>query len=350
MKKRQDVVLDSVSYKMAISACVKSNRVEDAIKLQEDALNSGLVLDHGVIRSLLWLLSFNGHGAKATKLFEMLKKMAEFCKNENALKQTDCLHTIESCMLSNMISDSLDLYNQLKKSENYNLDSRSLKTLLELAYNSFDPQMCLELYTKVIREKTFKLTIVHFKLILNTLLLTRSLEHIDYVWKNFVSENVQLDPVVCQLVLEGYSLLGNFQKAFDVLTIMEKEMIITNHTPYLVAIKSCEKCGEWKLALKILRMAEHRLKSKNINLYNGVLEACLVAKEWNTMTLLYEEFSKKEDKLRDKGEELKPNGDTIALALIAYYNLEDDSTVKELLNIPVISTPLLSKIRSSLTH
>ncbi|XP_953434.1 uncharacterized protein TA09905 [Theileria annulata] len=350
MKKRNDVALDSVTYKMAISACVKTNRVEDALKLQEEALESGLILDHGVIRNLLWLLSFNGYGPQAIKLFELLKKVAELRKSEKGLIQTDYLHTIESCMLSNMISDSLELYNQLKKSENFVLDSRSLKTLLELAYNLSDSQMSLELYFKAVREKKFNLSHVHFKLILNNLLLTRNLDHIDYIWKNILHESVLLDPILCHLVLQGYSLQGNFQKAYDVLTIMERDMLLTNHIPYLLAIKSCEKCGEWKLALKIMRMAQHKLKTKNISLYNGVLEACLVAKEWNTMTLLYEELSTKDDKLSANEGDLRPNGDTIALALIAYFNLEDDSTLKELLSIPVIDTPLLSKIRNSLTQ
>ncbi|UKK02952.2 pentatricopeptide repeat containing protein [Theileria orientalis] len=352
MKKCDQKVLDAVSYKIAIMTCIKCNRVEDAIRLKDELIESGLNIDHGTIRSLLWLLSHNGYGHEALKLFEILKKLSELCKHEKGLIQTDYLNTIESCLMSNMYEDSIDIYNKLKKSPNYKLDPKSLKTLLELAYDTSDSDLCTELYSQVVKEKSFKLSNYHYKLIVRTLLMNGNLDLVHTIWKNLMNEPDLFDTALLQMFLESYSTSGDFKNSYDLLLLMDKEMLLRSSQPYLLAIKSCEKCGEWNLAIKILRMAQHKLNKNDIKMYNAVLAVCLVAKEWDAMASIYKEIFKDssstigQDQFRHN--DLVPDGDTIAYLLISFYHLDDQPMIHSLLSIPIVDTPLLSKIRKSL--
>ncbi|BAM41745.1 pentatricopeptide repeat containing protein [Theileria orientalis strain Shintoku] len=352
MKKSSEKVLDAVSYKIAIMTCVKCNRVEDALRLKDELMESGFNIDHGTIRSLLWLLSHNGYGHEALKLFEILKKLCELCKHDKGLVQADYLNTIESCLLSNMYEDSVDMYDKLKKSPNYKLDSKSFKTLLELAYSTSDSDLCKELYSQAVKEKSFELTNYHYKLIVRTLLMNGNLDVVHTIWKNLMNEPNLFDTALLQLFLESYSTSGDFKNSYELLLLMDKEMLLRSSQPYLLAIKSCEKCGEWNLAIKILRMAQHKLNKNDIRMYNAVLAVCLVAKEWDAMASIYKEIFKDsgstmgQDQL--KHSDLVPNGDTIAYLLISFYHIDDQPMIKSLLSIPVVDTPLLSKIRKSL--
>ncbi|UVC54410.1 pentatricopeptide repeat containing protein [Theileria orientalis] len=352
MKKSDEKVLDAVSYKIAIMTCVKCNRVEDAIRLKDELMERGLNIDHGTIRSLLWLFSHNGYGNEALKLFEILQKLCELCKHEKGLIQTDYLNTIESCMLSNMYEDSVELYNKLKKSPNYKLDSKSLNTLLELAYNTSDSDLCIELYSQAVKEKHFELSNYHYKLIIRTLLMNGNLDVVHTIWKNLMNEPNLFDTALLQMVLECYSTSGDFQNSYDLLLLMDKEMLLRSSQPYLLAIKSCEKCGEWNLAIKILRMAQNKLNKNDIKMYNAVLAVCMVAKEWDAMASIYKEIFKDSTstmcQYQLKHSDLAPDGDTIAYLIISFYHLDDQQMVQSLLSIQIVDTPLLSKIRKSL--
>lgn len=351
MKKTKEKTIDAVSYKCAILSCVKADRVKDAINLYMEMLESGLTTDHGTIRSLLWLLARHGYGDFSLKLFETLKKMASLC-DKQVLIQTDYLYAIESCIKTQMFDTALALYQELRSLESFNMNECLFDSILKLCYHTTNANLVIELYSDIQRERSFDLSITHYQMLMNILLVDQQFEKVECVWKDLLSSKIALDYTTCQIPLQLHSMTGDFVKALEILHLMERKNLLSGKLqPFFLAMKSCEKCGEWKLATKILRMAQRCNGYYTIELYNVALSVCSIAQEWETMVSLCNEidiYGSEETKTDNNRFSLQPNGDTIAYMMMCYYHTDETEKIKSLLSLPIVETRLLTKIRGAI--
>ncbi|AFZ81647.1 pentatricopeptide repeat domain-containing protein [Theileria equi strain WA] len=353
MKRSDKKIIDAVSYKCAILSCTKADRVKEAMELYKEMLESGLTTDHGTIRSLLWLLSRHGHGDFSLKLLETLKKIAYICNNKQILIQNDYVYTIESCIKTEMFTVASNIYQELKSLKSFQMTKHLFDSVMKICYHTSNYNLAIEVYSDIMKERTFYFGIAEYHILMNILLMNHQFEQINYIWKDILNSGITLDYTICNIALQSYSTSGNFEESLEILNIMEgRNFLSGNFQPYLLAIKSCEQCGEWKLATKILRMAQCYNGYCTIELYNAVLLVCSIAQEWETMLSLCEEIEAKSSKeMKDDGRNvlLQLNGDTIAYMMMCYYHTDEVKKLKSLSALCVPDTRLLVKIRNAIS-
>ncbi|KAK2194583.1 bifunctional Tetratricopeptide-like helical domain superfamily/Pentatricopeptide repeat [Babesia duncani] len=343
--KKQSLV-DGVSYRLAINTCARCNKVQEALELYDEMLQSNNVADHGLLRTLLWLLSKNyGYGTQALNLLECIKKLDTVCKPvRRLLIQEDYLYAIDACNSSQMFKESLDLYSELKQLESFKLDNHVLDSMLFTCHQTTNSDVATELYASILRNKNTEVNLSHYKLFLSIWLSAGKFETMHSCWMQMENETLFVDYTACILMMQCYKETNQYIKAGALLKNMQQSGIISGTLePYILAAKSCIQCGEWKLALQILRAADDL---KNIDLYNCVLAACNTAEEWDTIISLEAEI---EQLTKNPDSAIHCNGDTIAYFILAHFHLKNDAKVLQLLQCPIVDTPLLAKIRNNFT-
>lgn len=348
MRKKGNV-LDAVSYKLAISTCSKCGKTDEAMELYNEMLKNGHPADHGVMRSLMFALAKEGKGTECFALFEDMKRLDKVAKaGETFMQQRDYVTTIEACTKAEMYQEALETYKEMKTLKNYEVSPDVITAILTLCHASGRSSEAMEIYGFVLKENKV-LTLYQYKLLMTIMLLAKKYAELESIYNCMYKMGVCMDYMVYQLVLEGWAKTGQFKRSMMLIEKMEPLNYLNGRfEPFIAAVEACRKCGEWKLALKLLRLANESNTSKSIELYNTVLSVLAAAEEWDAVISLYTEIEEACKQSSGGPDRFCKNGDTVAYAVMAHFYTGNKTQVDRLLSLPVVDTTLLLKLRNSI--
>ncbi|KAK1933430.1 pentatricopeptide repeat domain containing protein [Babesia divergens] len=348
MRKKGNV-LDGVSYKLATITCAKCGYISEALQLYDEMLSKGHSADHGVMRALMAQLAKEGNGMDCFRIYEDMKKLEKVRQSDEKFMQPeDYLKFIEAATKSEMYAEALQAYKEMKTLKNYNVTPVVITEVLTLCYGAGSWKEAMELYALLLKEKT-AMTLYQYKLLLNIMFISRKYAEMDSIYNNMYKEGVNMDYMSYQLVLEGYAKTGQFHKALKVIEKMEPEGFLHGrYEPFIAAAEACRQSGEWKLALKLLRMAHDHNTNKCIIMYNTVLSIFAAAEEWDSIISIYNEIEAACKESSGSLHKLSMDGDTVAYAIMASFYTGDKTQVDKLLRLPVVETTLLLKLRKNI--
>ncbi|GFE53490.1 MIP18 family protein [Babesia ovis] len=348
MRKKENVV-DAVSCRIALVTCAKCGYTNEALELYDEMVRNKYPIDHGVMRSIMATLANDGRAIECLNIFNDMKNLDKIAQNdETFVRLDDYLKVIEACTKGYMYEDGLQKYRELKKTKLYRLTPELIDKVLHLCSAMDNYTDAMDIYGDMLKEDG-PLSTYQCKLLMTIFYMARKHTPVESVYNYMRQRGIPVDSGNYQIVLETYARTGQYQKALDIIKVMESEGLLKNtYVPFIAAAESCRQSGEWKLAIQLLRRANEHNAHKSIDMYNVVLAVCATAEEWDTIISLYAEITNVIDKEKEAPTGFSMNGDTIAHILMAYFYTDDLEQVKKLLKLPVVDTPLLLKLRRNI--